>query len=156
MSKYHFEAVIKKTEKWPNAGYVDIPEHIIEAIGGKGRIPIQSKIDGIPYQGSLVKMGMPTYMLIILKGIREQLGKNHGDVVAIELGVDHQIRKVEIPNDLKCLFKTEKKAHAFFKQLSYTHQKEYVNWISSAKREDTKKRRLAKMMDLLNNQVKHP
>ena len=156
MSTFRFEAVIKGSEKWPGAGYVDIPTHISEALGNKGRIPIKSKIDGIAYQGSLVKMGMPTHMLIILKGIRAKLGKDQGDTVTIQIEQDKGIRKVSIPQEIKSLLKNETSAHDFFKSLSYTNQKEYVNWITGAKRDETKQRRLSKMIDLLNNKVKHP
>ena len=156
MSKFKFNAEIKGSEKWPGAGYVDIPNHIIEAFGNKGRIPIMSTIDGVAYQGSLVKMGMPCHMLLILKGIREQIGKTHGEMVSIEIEEDKSIRKVTVSKELKALFKKEKEAQDFFKKLSYTNQKEYVLWIESAKREETKQRRLSKTIKMLNQKIKHP
>jgi uncharacterized protein YdeI (YjbR/CyaY-like superfamily) len=45
--------------------------------------------------------------------------------------------------------KREKEARAFFDRLSYTHQKEYVTWINEAKREETRRTRISKMIDML-------
>jgi len=44
---------------------------------------------------------------------------------------------VDVPTELKKLFKTEKEAKAFFEKLAYTHQREYVMWINESKRDGT-------------------
>jgi uncharacterized protein YdeI (YjbR/CyaY-like superfamily) len=46
-------------------------------------------------------------------------------------------------------FKKDKDAKAFFDKLSYTHQKEYVNWIEEAKKVETRQSRILKTMDML-------
>ena len=50
----------------------------------------------------------------------------------------------------------ERWLHVLFDELSYTHQKEYVRWITEAKREETRKSRLAKSIELLNKGTKTP
>jgi uncharacterized protein YdeI (YjbR/CyaY-like superfamily) len=44
----------------------------------------------------------------------------------------------------------------FFDTLSYTNRKEYCRWISEAKREETRRMRLAKSIEMLGNGVKTP
>jgi uncharacterized protein YdeI (YjbR/CyaY-like superfamily) len=45
--------------------------------------------------------------------------------------------------------KKDKDVKAFFDKLSYTHQKEYVNWITDAKKEETRQNRIAKTIEML-------
>lgn len=70
--------------------------------------------------------------------------------------VKKEKRTMELPQDLKQLLKKHKTEEVFFNKLSYTHQKEYVRWIESAKKEETRHNRLTKTISMLSEQVKHP
>src|SRR6185503_16896080 len=120
MTKKHtFTATIQ------NAGgggaFVEVPFDVEEAFGSK-RPKVRAMIEGVPYRGLLVRMGGPNHMLIILKGIREQIGKTFGDEVRVTVEPDTEPRVIEIPAALKKAFKAEKEAKTFFDKLSYTHQ----------------------------------
>jgi len=47
------------------------------------------------------------------------------------------------------LLEKNKKAKEFFNSLSFTNRKEYVTWIVSAKREETKQKRLKELINKL-------
>ena len=51
-------------------------------------------------------------------------------------------QKVSVPADLKAALQKNAKARKMFENFSYSHKKEYVDWITEAKREETRKRRL--------------
>jgi uncharacterized protein YdeI (YjbR/CyaY-like superfamily) len=51
-------------------------------------------------------------------------------------------QKVSVPSDLKAALQKNAKARKTFEHFSYSHKKEYVDWIMDAKREETRKRRL--------------
>lgn len=51
-------------------------------------------------------------------------------------------QKVSVPADLKASLQKNAKARQTFENFSYSHKKEYVNWITDAKRDETRKRRL--------------
>src|SRR5258706_14338104 len=110
-----------------NAGgggaFVEIPFDVEEAFGSK-RPKVKALIEGVPYRGLLVRMGGPNHMLIILKGIREQIGKTFGDEIKVSVEVDVEERVVAVPAELKRAFKVEQEAKSAFEKLSYTHQKE--------------------------------
>lgn len=65
-------------------------------------------------------------------------------------------RALDIPADLTRILAKDKKLNNFFRSLSYTHQKEYVRWIGSAKKEETRAARLAKTLQMLRRTTKHP
>jgi hypothetical protein len=137
-----------------NAGgggaFVEIPFDVEKEFGSK-RPRIKAMIEGVPYRGTLVQMGSECHMLLILKEIREKIGRSFGDEVKITVEADVEPRVVEIPKDLLKEFKKDKDAKAFFDKLSYTHQKEYVNWIEDAKKVETRQSRILKTMDMLKH-----
>ena len=51
--------------------------------------------------------------------------------------------ELKIPSSLKLALKANKKALETFEQFSYSHKKEYVEWITEAKRDETRDKRLA-------------
>ena len=52
---------------------------------GKGRVKVRATFDGVPYEGSLVRMKTPGHILGIRKDIRAKIGKQPGDQVHVEL-----------------------------------------------------------------------
>ncbi len=144
--KQTFTATIK------NAGgggaFVEVPFDVETAFGSK-RPKVKALIEGVPYRGILTRMGTECHILGIRKEIREQVGKTFGDEVTITVEPDTEPRVVEIAADLLKELKKDKAAKTSFDKLSYTHQKEYVNWITEAKKEETRRNRIGKMIEML-------
>src|SRR5215207_3580220 len=144
--KHTFTATIQ------NAGgggaFVEVPFDVEAAFGSK-RPKIKAMIEGVPYRGILTRMGGDHHLLIILKEIREKIGRTFGDEVTITVEPDTEPRVIEVPAELKKAFKSDKEAKAFFDKLSYTHQREYVTWINEAKREETRQNRIVKAIGML-------
>lgn len=64
-------------------------------------------------------------------------------------GIDYQNRTVKVPDELQRLFNKNKPAASFFDSLAFSHKREYVEWITSAKREETRTKRLETTMEKL-------
>ena len=85
--KFEYDEVIHETPD--NGGaYVIFPWNIREVFG-KGRVKVHAAFDGIPYDGSIVNMGVKDsqgnicYVIGVLKSIREKLGKKDGDSIHV-------------------------------------------------------------------------
>ena len=76
---YEFDAVIRKVPDIDGA-YVEFP-HDVQALFGKGRVKVAATFDGVPYAGSLVRMGTPGHILGMRKDYRPQIWKQPGDTV---------------------------------------------------------------------------
>lgn len=70
--------------------------------------------------------------------------------------VDPQKKIVKLPDDLASVLKKNKKAEEFFQTLSFTNKKEYVEWIVTAKREETKNERIKGTIERLEKGWKNP
>lgn len=71
-------------------------------------------------------------------------------------GIDYKKRTVQIPEDLRLALKESEEAFDFFEKLSFTNKKEYVEWIITAKREETKVKRLVSIIEKLKTGKKNP
>lgn len=78
---FEFDALIIQNEDI-DAAYVEVPYDIKE-IFGKGRLLVHATFDGEPYDGQIVKMGTPCYIIGVRKDIRKKIGKTFGDVVHV-------------------------------------------------------------------------
>lgn len=149
--KHTFTAVIQ------NAGgggaFVEVPFDVEQEFGSK-KPKVKALIEGVPYRGTLVRMGTDCHLLLVLKSIRQQVGKTFGDEIKVTVEPDTEERVIEVPAELKKAFKVEKEAKAFFDKLSYTHKREYVMWINEAKKEETRHNRIAKTIEMLKQSRK--
>lgn len=150
---YKFQAVIGGETTRECA--IFFPYDVEKEFGTRGRVPVKATFDGVPYTGSLIKYGSPQHMLPLINSIRNQLGKSVGDTIEVTITKDETERTVEIPGELQTLLKKEKLLD-FFESLSFSHRKEYVRWITEAKREETRQKRLSKSAELLRAKVKTP
>ena len=156
MAKEHkFRARIKSNND--NGGgsgaWVDVSFDVEKAFGKK-RVPIRATIDGEPYRGSLVRMGSDCHMLLVRKAIRQKIGKKTGDIVTVTLREDTASRTVKLPADVSRALNPQPAAGKFFDDLSFTHQREYIEWINDAKQAETRQRRIGQMLELLARKKK--
>ncbi len=128
--------------------YVKIPFDVEGHFGSK-RPKIKATIDGVPYRGTLVRMGTECHVLIILKVIREQIGKTFGDEVQVVVEKDTEPRVVAVPSDVQEMLDQNPDVKTFFEKQSYSHQREYIKWIEEAKRAGTRQNRIIKMLEML-------
>lgn len=70
--------------------------------------------------------------------------------------IDSKNKKIIVPDDLQQQFYQHKKAETFFNNLAYTHRKEYVVWIVSAKQQITRDRRVQLTIEKLMAGLKNP
>ena len=141
--RHQFEATIVAADR--GGAYVAVPPDVVAALGGRGRIPVIATFDGIEYRGSVVSMGSGP-VIGVLQRIRTELGKEPGDMVAVTLTLDDEPRRVAVPEDLRAALAAASLQERF-EALSYSHRREYVNWIEEAKRPATRQRRVAQTVE---------
>jgi hypothetical protein len=142
--RYEFDATIQAHPDM-DAAFVEFPFDV----GVKGQVKVVALFDGFEYRGSLAKMGYHCHLIGLNKAVRKAIGKAPGDTVHVIIRRDAAQRTVDVPEDLRKLLAKNKKAKEVFEALTYSHKKEYVDWLTSAKKEETRLRRLEKLKDAL-------
>jgi hypothetical protein len=151
-----FSAVLENNDKGMDTAFVSIPFDVEKTYGTKGHVKVKAWFDGHPYRGILANMGSGCHIIGVRKDIRMKMGKMIGDTIRVEIELDTEERVVEIPPDLQNAFAGSAKAEKFFNSLSYTNRKEYASWITSAKKVETREKRLTETIEKLLQGKKNP
>ena len=146
MKRYRFEAALQRSTGW--GAWVIFPHSTQQEFGTKGRVPIQALMGGVAYTGSLMPLGTGFHRLAVPRPVCLELRKSPGDLITVELWQDEAPRTVEMPQEFVHLLE-QHRLRTTFESLTITRRKEYRNWITSAKREETRLRRMKKALELL-------
>lgn len=156
MSKLiEFTGEMVAIDGYPNNGAVVFPFDLKETFGKKA-VKVKITFDGIEYRGLLKNMGGDCVWCHLRKDIREQLGKQLGDQIRVTVQEDTEERVIVLPPDFQQLLEEHPAMKSNFERFSYTCKKEYVNWIESAKRPETRQNRLQKSIELITAGKKEP
>jgi len=109
---------------------------------GKVRAPVKVTVNGYTYRSTIAAMGGPA-CIPLRKSHREAAGLEGGETVEVRLDLDTVKRAVTAPADLARALKAAPPAWARWRELSYTHQREYAEAITEAKKPETRARRVA-------------
>lgn len=131
------------------ATFFEVPLDV-PAIFGRARPPVRVTIGGHTYRSTVAVYG-GRYFVPLNRQNREAAGVAAGEKVTVELEADTEERTVELPEALRAALDGDEAARAAFDSLSYSHRKEYADWILEAKREETRQRRIAKALDRLRS-----
>ena len=99
MSEATFRAPVRSSDRGGGGHLVEVPTEVVEALGGKGRIRVTATFDGVPYRGSIVRMGGGA-VLGVQKAIMAEAGVSVGDTLTVIVRNDDAPREVEVPDDL--------------------------------------------------------
>ena len=123
-----------------SSAMLPIPFDVKEAFG-RARPPVRVTIRGHTWRTTPAVYGGVSY-IGLNKEVRAAAGVDVGDRVRVELELDTEPRTVELPRDQRTPLEKDG-LRAAFDDLSFTHRREYVEWVEGAKRADTRTRRVA-------------
>jgi Domain of unknown function (DUF1905)/Bacteriocin-protection, YdeI or OmpD-Associated len=149
MSTYAFDAVLERPEGVGTWTYLRIPLDVQTAFGSKGQAKVTGSINGHPYRGVAMPMGDGTHYLVVSKTIRDAIGAHAGATVQVIMELDTAARSVVIPAEFQQALDGNQAAHERFTALSYSHQREYIDWIQTAKKTETRGRRIQAALERL-------
>lgn len=128
--------------------YVQVPGIERSRTTPFGWIKVKGSIDGyVIKKYHLMPMGKGRLFLPVKAEIRKKLRKDEGDFVRVILFADNE--PLEVPEEMLLCLQEEPQALKFFNSLTESERKYYINWIYSAKKEETKIDRLAKTINRL-------
>jgi hypothetical protein len=145
-----------RLEKFPGKGgwtFARIPEIRPDKKAHFGWRKVRGTIDGFEISKyHLMPMGDGNLFLPVKAEIRKKIGKMEGDYVQVILFPDNE--PLEIPEEFLICLGDDPSALKFFNSISESEQKYYVQWIYSAKKEETKINRMAKSINRLARGLK--
>ena len=132
----------------PTATGIQVPDEVVEALGGGKRPPVKVTINGYTYRSTIAVMG-GAYMVGVNADNRAAAGVKGGDQLDVEIELDTEPRTVEAPPDLAAALDAEPAARATFDALSNSNKSWHLYQLSSAKTDETRRRRIEKSVAAL-------
>ena len=135
---------------------VEVPPAVLDALAAPARrTRVRVLINGAELRTTLAVYGGKSY-IGLRKEYRDAAGIAPGGEAEVSVALDSDPRTVDVPADLAAVLESDADARAAFVRLSLTHRREYVNWIASARRAETRARRLAEAPALLKGGRRTP
>jgi hypothetical protein len=128
---------------------IKIPFNVEQAFGSRARVAVKGTMNGFPFRSSIFPDGSGSHFMMVNKAMREGANVETGDTVKVTMEPDIKARTITVPKDLKAALSPLPTLNSLFSSLTYSHKKEYVDWITDAKRPETRKARIAKTLKRL-------
>jgi hypothetical protein len=116
-------------------------------------IPVIATVGGKSTRTTIVPAGGGKYRMQINTAQRKAARVDWGDAVSVELRIDLASRAVPIPADLRAALAKHPKARKGFEEMPPGHRRQFLMWVASAKRPETRRKHLDRAIDHLIERV---
>jgi hypothetical protein len=128
--------------------YLEVPFDVSEIWGTRGRVRVKGTINGFPFRTNIQPMD-GRHLLTFNRQLQAGAKAKPGDTVAVVMERDTEEWTIDPPAELARAFRRSKGAKSLWDKLAYTHRKEFAQWISDAKQEETRERRARKAVSMM-------
>jgi hypothetical protein len=113
---------------------------------GKVRAPVKVTLNGYTYRSTIAAMGGPP-CVPLRRSNREAARLQGGETLSVRLELDTDTREVKTPADLVRALRAAPPAWERWQTLSYSHQREHVEYVEQAKKTETRLRRIVRVAE---------
>ena len=132
--------------------FLILPKKASAKLPSRGQTPVEGTINGVSFQSALDPDGQKSHWLKVDRKLSEAAGAGAGDVVALEITPAAEELEPEVPADLrKALAGAAAKTRTLWSDITPNARSDWIFWISSAKQEETRARRIKNACLMLAN-----
>lgn len=127
---------------------IPVPDEVLTALGPGRRFALRVTLGQHAFRTTTGTVD-GTVMIPVSAAAREAAGVEAGQELDVDVELDLEPRTTELPADLAAALAAEPQARAYYDGLTASRQKAYATWVDSAKKPETRDRRLAETVQLL-------
>jgi hypothetical protein len=137
----------KKGDSWT---FLILPKNASSKLPSRGMTAIEGTMNGCPFHAVLEPDGQKSHWLKVNRKLSEAARADAGDVVALEIAAATKKPEPEAPEDLnKALAAAAPKTRAVWSDITPIARRDWIQWINSAKQEETRARRIKNACSML-------
>ena len=151
-SSIHFKAKLQRPAEPANATwtFLILPKAASGKLPTRSMTTVDGTLDGAPFQATLEPDGKGSHWLKVDKKLREAANANAGDEVELEISPVEEEPEPKVPPDLrKALAVAPQEARATWKDITAVARRDWIHWITSGKKAETRVRRIEVACDKL-------
>jgi len=143
-SKIRFSAKLLRpaTAKAGSWTFLTLPQDASAQLPTRSMITVEGTINGFPFRATLEPDGKKSHWLKVDRKLREGAGAEAGDVVTLEIAPSEEEPEPRVPADLRKALAAVAKARALWSDITPVARRDWIQWIVSAKRPETRARRV--------------
>lgn len=126
-----------------------IPAAASARLPTRATVSIAGTLDGQPFRGALQPDGQGGHWLKVPRALREAAKAKPGQRVTVEITPALETPQPRVPVDLRHALAATPDALAQWKSLTPIARRDWILWVTSAKKEETRDRRVANTCDML-------
>ena len=127
--------------------YVEFPHDVKELFGKRGEVRVKTLINGVAADRALMPTKSGYHILVLGGDLRKQAGiKKPGDLVNVELWLDPEPDRIDIPEELAETLDFIPEMKAAWDKLTPGMKRSMCYWVGSAKTELTQAKRIAELL----------
>jgi hypothetical protein len=129
--------------------FLILPKNTSAKLPTRGMTTVEGTINGYPFRATLEPDGQKSHWLKVDRKMEEAAGAEVGDVLALEIMQSGGEPEVSVPADLRKALAAAPKARALWAGITAIARRDWIHWITSAKRPETRARRIENACDML-------
>lgn len=129
--------------------FLVLPKAASAMLKTRASAAVEGTANGAPFRATLVPDGRGSHWLKLPRKLRERAGAEAGDVVTLEIARTGREPEARVPADLRKALAAAPKAKALWADITPAARRDWIDWITSAKRPETRARRVAGACDML-------
>lgn len=151
-SRIRFKAKLLRpatTAKGRSWAFLVLPKTASAKLPTRGMTTVNGTINGYPFRATLEPDGQRSHWFKVNRKICEAAGADAGDVVTLEIMASGEEPEPRVPADLRKALAADPKARALWSGITPIARRDWIHWITSAKRPETRARRIDNACDML-------
>lgn len=146
-----FKAKLLRPAEPANASwsFLVLPAAASAKLPARGMVTVDGRLEGHPFQATLEPDGQGSHWLKVSRAMREAAGAVVGDTVGLEVAPVAEEPEPRVPADLRKALAAAPEAKAQWASITPVSRRDWIFWITSAKKDETRARRIANACDML-------
>ncbi len=151
IDRIRFEARLLRpaSPKGASWAFLLLPESASAKLPTRSMVTVEGAFAGRPFRATLEPDGQGSHWLKVSKAMREAAGVGVGDDVALEIAPVAQEPEPRVPADLRKALATAPDAKAVWSDITPVARRDWIQWIVTAKKPETRARRIASACSML-------
>ncbi len=151
-SRIRFKAKLLRpatTAKASSWAFLVLPKSASAKLPTRGTTTVEGTLNGHSFRAALEPDGERSHWLKVNGKLREAAGAGVGDIVALDIAPARAELEARVPADLRKALAATPKARATWSEISPAARRDWIQWIVTAKRPETRARRIANARKML-------
>lgn len=160
-SRIHFSATLFRPKargrtKAVSWSFLTLPAKASEKLPSRGMVSVEGTLNGFPIKVTLEPDGRGGHWLKVDRKLLEGAGAAAGDTVRLEITPVAREPEPSVPSDLRKALAGAPRARKVWSEITPLARRDWIQWITSGKRVETRALRIGKACDMLAKGKRRP